>query len=404
MNVLVLAREFPRPPYNGATQRILHFVRGLARRHRVMVLALAREGVPAADLENLQRESGCARVETFDGADMPAPDQVGVWARPDVFVRRLLTSRFPNYVHDVWSRSLVSRLTQLRADGEFDFVVARDPSFAEQARSAGFRHIILDSDDLFGVLLWHEARSRGLYKRMPLHLLNAVKARLYERTLPRRFDRVTIAKSDDRRFFPRRMRGGLAVIPNGVRVPPAVDPSCEQPNRLLIVGTLAYPPNQDAVGFFAREVLPLLWAARPDVTLDVVGRGPAPRDVVDALQDRRCRLHESPIDLTPFYSEAALVVAPVRRGLGTRIKVIEALAQEKALVATSFAPAGLGLESGKHYVAADSACDLARACAELLANPQRRRTLATAGRAYVVEHFDWNRIEESIADLVPSGK
>jgi glycosyltransferase involved in cell wall biosynthesis len=90
-------------------------------------------------------------------------------------------------------------------------------------------------------------------------------------------------------------------------------------------------------------------------------------------------------------------------GLGTRIKVIEALVQEKTLVATSFAPAGLGLKSEKHFVAADSAGELARACAELLANSGRRRTHATAGRAYVVENFDCNRIEESIADFVPSG-
>ena len=199
--VLVLARELPRPPQSGGGFRILHFVRGLARRHRVSVLAMVREPLPPDALANFQRDSGCDEVSTFAGDDIPG--YAGEWAPMKTFIRQLITSPFPTYVHDFWSPALMRRLTQLRAEDKADVVITRHPSFAEQARAAGFDRVILDADDLFGVLMQQELRSTGWYKRKPLHIVNAWKARRYERNAPRRFERVLIAKSDDKLFFPK---------------------------------------------------------------------------------------------------------------------------------------------------------------------------------------------------------
>ena len=398
--VLVLARELPRPPQSGGGFRILHFVRGLARQHRVSVLAMVREPLPPEALGNFQRESGCEEVSTFAGDDIPG--FAGEWAPMATFIRQLIGSPFPSYVHDFWSESLMRRLRQLYAEDKNYVVITRHPSFAEQARAAGFARVILDADDLFGVLMQQELRSKGWYKRKPLHILNAWKARRYERNAPRRFERVLIAKSDDKVFFPKDLRDRVVVVPNGVNVPATVVRTREVPNRLLFVGTLAYPPNHDAVLYLAREVLPILWGINPDVTVDIVGRGPATPEMIEALRDSRCRLHLSPHDLSPFYDEASVVVAPIRQGLGTRIKVIEALAQQKALVATSFAPEGLGLQAGVHFAAGDTPGEFARVCAELLADPARRAALAAAGREYTLANFDWKRIEESIGELVPA--
>jgi glycosyltransferase involved in cell wall biosynthesis len=402
MRVLIISRQFPWPQNSGGSQRIFHFIHGLSRQHQVTFLILTAKTLPANDLEALRSASGCEAVVALDGTDCAFFDQSLHWSNAATFARLLLASRFPILIHDWWSKTLMRTLAKFFAEGSFDLIVTREPAFAEQARSVGFPRIVLDVDDLFSVLLTQQLANAGWYRRKLLHQLDVAKARIYERTLPRRFERVVLAKEADRRLFDANLQSRLVVIPNGVSLPPLLGHNCEQPNRLLFVGTLSYGPNEDAIRYLAREVLPILWKECPDVSLDVVGRGPADRTVIEALSDPRCRLHQSAPDLNPFYREATLVVAPVRHGSGTRIKVLEALAYQKALVATSFAPEGLGLEPGKHFVSADSASEFAHACAELLVDESRRRALGSAGRDFVARRFDWDHIEETISELADS--
>ena len=127
------------------------------------------------------------------------------------------------------------------------------------------------------------------------------------------------------------------------------------------------------------------------------GSGAALRDV---LSDPRCSLHESPPDLTPLYTRAAVVIAPVRIGGGTRIKILEALANGRAMVSTVFAAEGLGLRGGIDIEYAGSSGAIAAMCIGLLGDAPRRRALATSGRARVAEQFDWERIEKRLPKLI----
>jgi len=118
------------------------------------------------------------------------------------------------------------------------------------------------------------------------------------------------------------------------------------------------------------------------------------------LSDSRCALHESPPDLTPLYARAAVVIAPVRIGGGTRIKILEALANGRAMVSTAFAAEGLSLRGGTDIEFADSPGAIAALCVALLGDENRRRALAASGRARVAEQFDWERIERRLPKLI----
>ena len=71
-----------------------------------------------------------------------------------------------------------------------------------------------------------------------------------------------------------------------------------------------------------------------------------------------------------------LVVAPIRCGGGTRIKILEAFAHQVPVVATSFALEGLPVEHGVHCLVADDPADFAQACARLRRDPALGRVLA----------------------------
>ena len=397
-HVLFLAKQFPWPTNVGARQRAFHLVRGLARRHRVTVVALDEPPAPDQHAAFLAA-TGCAAAwcvsTTTCRGRQPAGPARSVPVRAWRALRDLLASPVPDAHQYWWSETLVAELGALRARERVDAVFASQSWMAEHARSAGFGQVVVDVDDLLSDMARQQLRTRGWYPRRPLDALRAARERVYERALPARFPGVMVAKPEDVAFFPAQLRHRVAVLPNGVAIPEAPAPGPGGEDTLLFVGTLGYGPNVDAVEWFVREVLPRVWAVRPEVRFQVAGFGSGAH-LAELLRDTRCAVAESPPDLTPFYAAAGVVVTPIRTGGGTRIKVLEALAHGRAVVSTRFAPEGLGLQGGTDLELADTPAAMADQCLALLADPARRQALGTAGRSQVAARFDWRRIEEQL--------
>jgi ribosomal protein S18 acetylase RimI-like enzyme len=108
--------------------------------------------------------------------------------------------------------------------------------------------------------------------------------------------------------------------------------------------------------------------------------------------DDRIRILEFVSDVRPLYVEANLVLVPTLISAGTNLKVLEAMAMERAVVSTHSGCAGLGLEHGVNVWIADKAEDFAIAIETLAQNPELRRRIAAAGRAHVERNFGWREI------------
>jgi len=402
-NVLFLAKLFPWPLNFGARQRVFHLARGIALAHEVSVIALDVEP-SAEDKAEFLAQSGCARVTVLPrGSETTrSADRAGIVARAAGKMQSLdarLRSPLPPFVREAWSDELMSTLERIRAERAFDIVYATQSWMAEHARAAGLPRVVVDVDDLLSHMSRQRVASSGWHRRKPIELFDAAKDARYERSLPKRFTRVVVAKAEDQDFFAAADRERVSVVPNGITLPPAPSPEPALANTVLFVGTLGYGPNIDAVKWFAGDILPLIWRENADVRFTVAGYGSAGA-LADVLRDPRCAVHESPADLAPLYAAAAVVVTPVRIGGGTRIKILEALARGRAVVSTTFAAEGLGLRGGVDLEYADTPTDFARRCVELLRERERRRELATGGRATVSAKFDWLSIEKKLPELV----
>jgi glycosyltransferase involved in cell wall biosynthesis len=409
LHVLFLSPRLPWPLHSGTHQRLFHLARGVAARHDVTVIAFdgERPDRPASDVAAFRAASGCARVELASVADCAfhTTGAFEAWAPALRSLRSLVDSPLPVSVRRERSPALVRRLVELQARTPVDVVLAGKAYMAEHAREAGLGPIVLDADDLEGPLALARLARMAPYRRRWLHRLEARKTARYERHLTRRFAHVLVCKEEDRAFFPAAERAAVSVVPNGVEVPEHVDATHESPDTILFVGTLAYAPNLDAVAWFHGEVLPHIRRRRPDARFQVVGRAfpsgyaAAAQLYGDVAADPLCEVHQSPLSLRPFYERASVVVAPVRFGGGTRIKVLEAPAYGKALVATTFAPEGLDLRPDVDLVLADAPEAFAQACVALLADPRRRRALGDAARERVRERYEWTRIEPAVGEL-----
>ncbi len=138
----------------------------------------------------------------------------------------------------------------------------------------------------------------------------------------------------------------------------------------------------------------------PEIRLTVVA-GPDPllywrehTGLTSIPIDHRIQLLEFVADVRPLYVETNLAIVPTLVSAGTNLKVLEAMAMERAVVSTSSGCAGLGLEHGIHIWIADTPQDFALAIQTLLADHKTRQNIAAAGRAHAERNFGWRAIGE----------
>ena len=223
----------------------------------------------------------------------------------------------------------------------------------------------------------------------------------YERTACQRFHGIVTVSEVDKRILETQYDAkNVFAIPTGVDTE-YFRPGAEQAidNSLVFTGSMDWLPNEDAVLFFAREILDKIKREVPDITLSVVGRNPSRRLLSELSRYPEIKVVGWVDDVRPHISQHALYVIPLRIGGGTRIKFYEAMAMGKAVVSTSVGAEGLPLTHGRNVVLADKPDEFATAVATLLKDVQARRRLEAAAREFVVEHCSWMRASQSFADI-----
>jgi glycosyltransferase involved in cell wall biosynthesis len=85
---------------------------------------------------------------------------------------------------------------------------------------------------------------------------------------------------------------------------------------------------------------------------------------------------------------------PTTVSAGTNVKVLEAMAMERAVVSTTSGCAGLGLLHGHSVWVADTAVAFAAGVATLIHDTERRQQMARAAYGVALRNFDWAAIGE----------
>lgn len=233
----------------------------------------------------------------------------------------------------------------------------------------------------------------------------------YEGRTLKRFDGVLAVSDADRdtfdRIYPGAIREPAHVVPTGVDTEffkPMSSPAGSR--RLVFTGSMDWLPNEDAMVFFCRDVLPLVRSEEPDVTLSIVGRAPTPT-VLKLGEQRGVHVTGRVDDVRPYISNAAVYIVPLRIGGGTRLKIFEAMSMGKAVVSTTVGAEGLPVTNGEHVLLADDPRMFARDVVCLLREDGRRRQLERVARALVVERYDWSAVagelEEALLRFAKSG-
>jgi glycosyltransferase involved in cell wall biosynthesis len=208
-------------------------------------------------------------------------------------------------------------------------------------------------------------------------------------------DVIAAASPTESELISARLGTPVVVLPNVVppRTPVPLGPEAEQ-QRILFVGNLTYGPNRDAVYELVRSILRRLTDAR----LSLVGNA-RDEDVRAWTENGRVTYLGWVDDLAPVYDACDVVVVPIRSGGGTRIKVLEAMAYCRPVVATTAAVAGLNIDHGRHALIRDDADEMVSAI-ESLRDRGLAAPLVTEAWQHVQDHHHPDRAHEIVGRMI----
>jgi glycosyltransferase involved in cell wall biosynthesis len=385
--LLLLAPFAPRSdaPHGGG--RVLaQVVSRLAGRHRLALAYLRGAGEPPMD-DRLR--ALCEVVEEVSGPRIGAPLKYR-WIRRGRLITAAISGT-PMWVSDWASRVYADRVRALAARWTPDLVQLEYHVMGQYVAA-------LHACEAPRVLVEHEPAvrsapylvSRGAVARW-LNARDRANWRRFEAATLRKVQAVVVFTDRDskalRALVP---EAHVVIIPLGAEIPDdPLNPAGAMPPTVVFVGSFVHPPNVEAAVRLARAIFPQVQARVPDARLYIVGAQPPPE--VMRLTGSSVVVTGFVPEVKPYLDLAAAVVAPLSSGGGMRVKVLEALAAGKAVVATTVAVEGLGVAGGEQLFLADSDTSFAQAVIRLLVSPDERVALAGRARAWACRNLGWER-------------
>jgi O-antigen biosynthesis protein len=229
-----------------------------------------------------------------------------------------------------------------------------------------------------------------------------LRALYYELHLLPKMDRIQVCSQDNREYLESFLPAIKGRIDDGLRA--GIDtrryefqPAGREPYTMLFLGSFRHIPNQEALDWFTRRVLPKVLEAKPEARLVVIGSDPPPRHSLPEM--------ESAIEMIGFVEDVrqplaqyAVFICPILSGSGVRVKLLEAFAAGIPVVSTRIGAEGLATEDQTICALADAPKEFAQKILNLFDYPEQAEAMATRARAEVEENRDMETITERLVE------
>jgi len=401
VRILWLSHLVPFPPHGGVLQRAYHLVHQTAKYHDVSLIAFIQKDLMAIHYSDISEGLAAARAglqscQSVAFADIPCEK----WAYgKHVLAGISALTKAPYTVNWLRSREFGRQLDDSIGATNFDLVHFDTISLAPYRAALGREATTLDHHNVEShMMLRRSAKSSSRLARAYLGH-EGRRLRDYEREVCPLFDSNIMCSSLDADRLQEFCRGvRTTVIPNGVDTnyfqigdtEPSVD-------RLVFAGRLNSYPNREAVNFIAKEIWPRVKVEMPAVSMQVVGSNP-PRDLVElASTDPNFVVTGYVDDVRPYVRGSGIYVCPIFDGGGTKLKILDAMAMGKAIVATRTACEGITVKDRESVIFAETADEFVRAISRLRNDADMIKSLGGQARLVAERMYSYDAIGKELS-------
>jgi polysaccharide biosynthesis protein PslH len=377
MKLLFITPSLSYPPSKGYEVMLLKLMENLASRHSIDLVMFSSD---PAITEFKAIEDICNSVRII---------YLSKW-QSLINVCKGLISKDPLQVRYYRSKKMTDLINQLLLDNNYDaaiFTLIRTAQFLPDWYK-GTK--ILNMIDPLILNYERSLKWRPWYLRLPIKQ-EVSRLLEYEAANINRFDSTTLISKADIIDYQSLMNS-----PNTEWVPYGIDINRFQSDKnitrekgmIVITGNMGYAPNVDGVIYFCQKIFPAILEQEPEAHLWLVGINPTLK-IKELATNKNITVTGYVEDVKYYLNRAMVSVCPIRLGVGTQTKVLEAMSMGTPVVTTSEGNHGICGVSGLDLFVADSPKEIADKVVNLL-RANNWNKLSDNGRKFVIENFNWS--------------
>ncbi len=392
MKILILDEEIPYPLNTGKRIRTFNLLKYLAGFHEIIFVCQKHDGANDNDSEALVKIG--VRPIVVSSSVRPKKGSLFYLA-----LFRNLFSMNPYSVDSHFSSEMVHMVNKILSEEQIDLIHCEWIPYAINMKENFHYPCVVDAHNV-EALIWKRNYEveRNFFKKFYL-LLQWKKMEQFEKRYFKKFTKIAAVSKNDRALISEWTSiGKIGVVDNGVDIEyfKKTSTNCEEETTIVFTGSMDWRPNIDGIFYFIDKIWPLVQREYSETKLYVVGRNPTQALRNYAKNKENIIITGTVDDVRPFIDRASVYIVPLRIGGGSRLKILEALSMEKAVVSTSIGAEGLSLENQKDLLIADTPNSFAEKIIALFKDKSLRTKLGKNGKDSVYINYQWAAISEKL--------
>jgi len=387
MKILIVSSYLPYPLLNGGNIRLYNIIKSLSDKHEITLVCEKRVAQTQQDVEEVKKI--CEKVITVKRNKQ--------WS-----IKNVLKSGFssiPFLVQGHTSKEFQDAISMELDTGGFDLIHVETFYVMQNVPDVVLPIVLVEHNIEY--LVYERFMQKVPFILKPFLAIDINKIKKIEMAFWNHAKIIATVSEQERKIIGKK---NCYVVANGVDTKQFAKKTIDKDfakkqKKVLFIGDYAWLQNSDAARYIIEEVWPFL-RSREDLSLWIVGRN-MPQSLKDlGRSDKRIFFDDKNTSSAwEIFTEADLLLAPIRVGGGTSYKIIESMAVGTPVVTTSLGHEGIDALKDRDILVADDPESLSRAVSDILSDEERYQKLSSNSRKAVERIYDWSVIAEKMDEV-----
>lgn len=387
MKILMITSYLPYPLFGGGEVRTYNLLKRLCKKHEITLVAYTRPSNTQNDINEVKKI--CKELIILE--------KPKTWTLKNIL--RTGLSTMPLLLTVYHSKKDRNKIKQAISNNHFD-VIHVEPFYIMHNLPSTNIPILLVEHNIEYEVYKRYVKHFPFIPLRPLLSLDVKKMKEWEEVMWHRAKKVAVVSKIDQEKIEANGVKNVEIIPNGVDLidfPYKTELNVKTNPVILYVGNMRWFENRDAANYLLTNLWPEIKKNIPNSKIRIIGRDANihfknnPRDSIFVESNVK--------DIYKEYANASCLLAPIRKGGGTKYKIIEAMAVGLPVVTTTIGKEGLDIIQNIDVKIGDTDKDLVSSVMEIVNNDEERNRIRENARKLVEKLYSWESISEKLDNL-----